>query len=84
MTTSIVLETSKGNMGQAAVLGVLLLALSLSLVGLAAMVRTRRRSARVSVLGMNCRHRRALPKSNQNSSRFRKPAGRFWRRSRSC
>lgn len=51
MTTSIVLETSKGNMGQAAVLGVLLLALSLSLVGLAAMVRTRRRSARVSVLG---------------------------------
>ena len=51
MTTSIVLETSKGNMGQAAVLGVLLLALSLSLGGLAAMVRTRRRSARVSVLG---------------------------------
>ena len=51
MTTSIVLETSKGNMGQAAVLGGLLLALALSLGGLAAMVRTRRRSARVSVVG---------------------------------
>ena len=42
MTTSIVLETSKGNMDQAAVLGTLLLGLSLSLVALAAMVRKRR------------------------------------------
>jgi tungstate transport system ATP-binding protein len=51
MTTSIVLETSKGNMGQAAVLGVLLLMLSLSLVALAAMVRTRRLAVRVEVSG---------------------------------
>lgn len=43
MTTSIVLETSKGNMEQAAVLGLLLLLLSLALVGLASMVRTRRK-----------------------------------------
>ncbi len=42
MTTSIVLETSKGNMEQAAVLGVLLLGLSLILVALAAMVQNRR------------------------------------------
>lgn len=43
MTTSIVLETSKGNMEQAAVLGLLLLLLSLALVGLASMVRTRQK-----------------------------------------
>jgi len=43
MTTSIVLETSKGNMEQAAILGLLLLLLSLALVGLASMVRTRRK-----------------------------------------
>ena len=43
MTTSIVLETSKGNMEQAAVLGLLLLLLSLVLVGLASMVRTRKK-----------------------------------------
>ena len=43
MTTSIVLETSKGNMEQAVILGVLLLLLSLALVGLASMVRTRRK-----------------------------------------
>ena len=43
MTTSIVLETSKGNMEQAAVLGLLLLMLSLALVGLASMVRNRRK-----------------------------------------
>ena len=43
MTTSIVLETSKGNMEQAAVLGLLLLLLSLALVGLASMVRTRKK-----------------------------------------
>ena len=43
MTTSIVLETSKGNMEQAAVLGSLLLMLSLALVGLASMVRNRRK-----------------------------------------
>ena len=49
MTTSIVLETSKGNMEQAAVLGTLLLGLSLSLVALAAMVR-KRRSARKTVV----------------------------------
>jgi tungstate transport system ATP-binding protein len=41
MTTSIVLETSKGNMDQAATLGVLLLLLSLALVALAALVQTR-------------------------------------------
>ena len=45
MTTSIVLETSKGNMEQAAILGLLLLMLSLALVGLASMVRTRRNRA---------------------------------------
>lgn len=49
MTTSIVLETSKGNMEQAAILGVLLLGLSLSLVALAAMVR-KRRSTKKTVL----------------------------------
>ena len=43
MTTSIVLETSKGNMEQAAILGSLLLMLSLALVGLASMVRNRRK-----------------------------------------
>ncbi|MGB0236464.1 MAG: ABC transporter permease [Poseidonia sp.] len=43
MTTSIVLETSKGNMEQAAVLGLLLLLLSLALVGLASMIQTRRK-----------------------------------------
>ena len=51
MTTSIVLETSKGNMEQAGLLGVLLLLLSLSLVALAAMVRQRRRTVNVSVVG---------------------------------
>lgn len=39
MTTSIVLETSKGNMDDAALLGWLLLLFSLSLVGLASLVR---------------------------------------------
>ena len=51
MTTSIVLETSKGNMEQAGLLGILLLLLSLSLVALAAMVRQRRRRANVTVVG---------------------------------
>jgi len=51
MTTSIVLETSKGNIEQAAVLGALLLALSLSLVGLAAVVQKRRGTRRVEVSG---------------------------------
>ena len=51
MTTSIVLETSKGNMEQAAVLGTLLLGLSLSLVALAAMVRKRRSSSKTLVEG---------------------------------
>ena len=51
MTTSIVLETSKGNMEQAALLGALLLMFSLSLVALAAMVRQRRRTANVPLLG---------------------------------
>mgnify|MGYP006063993233 CR=1 FL=1 len=51
MTTSIVLETSKGNMEQAGVLGLLLLALSLALVGLAAMVQTRRKRSTEPILG---------------------------------
>ena len=51
MTTSIVLETSKGNMEQAAVLGLLLLGLSLSLVALAAMVQNRRSTRITSVKG---------------------------------
>ena len=51
MTTSIVLETSKGNMEQAGLLGILLLLLSLSLVALAAMVRQRRRTTNVTVVG---------------------------------
>ena len=51
MTTSIVLETSKGNMEQAAVLGALLLLLSLALVGLASMVRTRRKRTTVELKG---------------------------------
>ena len=51
MTTSIVLETSKGNMEQAAILGVLLLGLSLSLVALAAMVRKRRSSKKTVLQG---------------------------------
>ena len=51
MTTSIVLETSKGNMEQAALLGVLLLALSLSLVALAAVVRQRRTTTKISLSG---------------------------------
>ncbi len=42
MTTSIVLETSKGNMEQAALLGLLLLCLSLALVALASFARTQR------------------------------------------
>ena len=51
MTTSIVLETSKGNIEQAAVLGTLLLALSLSLVGLAAVVQKRRGKRKVELSG---------------------------------
>jgi len=51
MTTSIVLETSKGNMEQAAILGVLLLMLSLSLVALAAMVRQQRTTTKTHVVG---------------------------------
>ena len=51
MTTSIVLETSKGNMEQAAILGLLLLGLSLSLVALAAMVQNRRSTRITSVKG---------------------------------
>ena len=51
MTTSIVLETSKGNMEQAALLGGLLLMFSLSLVALAAMVRQRRKTTNVPLLG---------------------------------
>ena len=51
MTTSIVLETSKGNMEQAALLGILLLMLSLSLVALAAMVRQQRTTTKTSVVG---------------------------------
>ena len=51
MTTSIVLETSKGNMEQAALLGTLLLVFSLSLVALAAMVRQRRKTTNVPLLG---------------------------------
>ena len=51
MTTSIVLETSKGNMEQAALLGALLLMFSLSLVALAAMVRQRRKTTNVPLLG---------------------------------
>ena len=51
MTTSIVLETSKGNMEQAALLGTLLLMFSLSLVALAAMVRQRRKTTNVPLLG---------------------------------
>ena len=51
MTTSIVLETSKGNIEQAAVLGTLLLALSLSLVGLAAVVQKRRGTRKVEWSG---------------------------------
>ena len=51
MTTSIVLETSKGNIEQAAVLGTLLLALSLSLVGLAAVVQKRRGTRKVELSG---------------------------------
>ena len=51
MTTSIVLETSKGNMEQAAVLGLLLLGLSLILVALAAMVQNRRSTRITSVKG---------------------------------
>ncbi|MGB1948873.1 MAG: ABC transporter permease [Poseidonia sp.] len=43
MTTSIVLETSKGNMDQAALLGLLLLGLSLALVAFASFARTQRR-----------------------------------------
>ena len=53
MTTSIVLETSKGNMDQAALLGLLLLMLSLTLVALAAMVRQRRTTTSVPLLGQN-------------------------------
>ena len=51
MTTSIVLETSKGNMEQAGLLGMLLLVLSLSLVALAAMVQQRRRTPNVELRG---------------------------------
>ncbi|MDA0926119.1 MAG: ABC transporter permease [archaeon] len=51
MTTSIVLETSKGNMDVAGLLGVLLLALSLLLVGLASLVETRRQLVRVTLTG---------------------------------
>ena len=51
MTTSIVLETSKGNMTQAALLGVLLLALSLSLVALASVVKQRRRKVSTVLVG---------------------------------
>ena len=51
MTTSIVLETSKGNMEQASLLGALLLMFSLSLVALAAMVRQRRKTTSVPLLG---------------------------------
>ena len=51
MTTSIVLETSKGNMDLAGLLGVLLLFLSLMLVGLASLVQTKRSAVSVDVLG---------------------------------
>jgi tungstate transport system ATP-binding protein len=51
MTTSIVLETSKGNMGIAGLLGVLLLALSLMLVALASLVQTKRRLKTVALEG---------------------------------
>lgn len=51
MTTSIVLETSKGNMELAGVLGFLLLALSLMLVALAALVESRTRVRTVPLKG---------------------------------
>jgi tungstate transport system ATP-binding protein len=51
MTTSIVLETSKGNMEVAGLLGLLLLLLSLLLVGLATLVQTRRRFVSVPLEG---------------------------------
>jgi len=51
MTTSIVLETSKGNMDLAGLLGLLLLALSLMLVGLAGLVQTKRRVTSMEVRG---------------------------------
>jgi len=51
MTTSIVLETSKGNMDIAGLLGALLLALSLLLVGLASLVETRRQLVKVALAG---------------------------------
>lgn len=51
MTTSIVLETSKGNMDQAALLGLLLLGLSLALVAFASFARTQRRRKKPPLLG---------------------------------
>ena len=51
MTTSIVLETSKGNMEQAGLLGGMLLLFSLGLVALAALVRRYRRIPSVALLG---------------------------------
>ena len=51
MTTSIVLETSKGNMEQAGLLGMLLLLFSLALVALAALVQRYRRIPAVDLMG---------------------------------
>ena len=51
MTTSIVLETSKGNMEQAGLLGMLLLLFSLALVALAALVKRYRRIPAVDLMG---------------------------------
>lgn len=51
MTTGIVLETSKGNMDQAALLGLLLLGLSLALVAFASFARTQRRRTKPVLKG---------------------------------
>jgi len=51
MTTTIVLETSKGNMEQASALGALLLAMSLLLVALSGFVQHHRRHSRVKLAG---------------------------------
>ena len=67
MTTSIVLETSKGNMDLAGLLGILLLALSLMLVGLAGLVQTKRTVAKVEVRGDALPTPAAWPASEQKT-----------------
>ena len=80
MTTSIVLETSKGNMEQAGVLGLLLLALSLALVGLAAMVQTRRKRSTEPILGRRCLSQLRLKGRRRKPSRSRNLGGRCFTR----